>query len=153
MEGRTHTVYFRDRSAKLGKAVTINELPKVRTRKLVLEPYGTITGRLVKREGEPAIVGTVNAYEEPIAGAENAPNHAVGHMIGTTNVERDGRFEIKELLVGAEYRLTVPELGNRSRTAYRSDRISVKPGKTIELGVINVETGDVQPPKGTDDVE
>ena len=153
VEGRTRTVYFRDRSAKLGKAVTINELPKVRTRKLVLEPYGTITGRLVKREGEPAIVGTVNAYEEPIAGAENAPNHAVGHMIGTTNVERDGRFEIKELLVGAEYRLTVPELGNRSRTAYRSDRISVKPGKTIELGVINVETGDVQPPKGTDDVE
>ena len=77
-EAKTRTIYFEHRDKRLAKAVTIIGMPKDQgVRTLVLEPYGTVTGRLVNKDGLPAVGGMIVPEREPIAGPPEAPNPAM----------------------------------------------------------------------------
>ena len=143
IEGQTRTVYLKDRVAKLGKAVTIDGVPKERQRQGVLESFGIVTARLVKKQGEPAMEAVIQVRQEPIAAPDGATNPAVTHVLGNFNADREGLFRYADLIPGGEYSFYVPRAGENTRSVFVPGRFTVQAGKTIDLGEINITTGEI----------
>ena len=148
IEGRTRTVYFKDEIAKLGKSVTVTGVPAQRSRKLILLPFGKVTGQIVKNDGEPAFAGRVRVSQEPVKGSADAPNHALTLVMRDISPDRNGRFEINGLLPDGEYTFYVSRAGKGTKPVRIPDRYKIEAGKTVDLGVINITTGEIHPPKG-----
>ncbi|HAH46572.1 MAG TPA: hypothetical protein DCM07_17285 [Planctomycetaceae bacterium] len=133
-ENQTHTIFFQHRGLHLGRAVTISGVPEDGlVQKVQLEPMGTVKGQLTTEKGIPLTGSRIELLRRAIPGTDSAPNHDIIRVEKSFQCEPDGDFEFHNLLVGAEYSL-FSVLGSY----HLPERIKVKPGETIELGVIKV---------------
>ena len=91
-----------------------------------LEPWGTVTGRLVNADGE-ALAGC------PVfpSAAEPSAHHPM-----RVTTEKDGNFRIEGLIPGVKYGLAYWEAkGNRIvATGTIANDLTLKPGETRDLG-------------------
>jgi hypothetical protein len=97
-----------------------------------LEPWGTLTGRLVTTEGELAGAGLVRCIVKD--------GSAVHHFDLTSPLDKKGGFRIEGLAPGLTYELDV------SKQGYFVDIIggkwkdlTIKAGQTMDLGVVQVK--------------
>ncbi len=87
-----------------------------------LEPWGTLTGRLVKPDGEP--MTNVNIYAGSRAG----------------QLDKDGKFRIDGLAPGLKYGLTVIKAPYRLEISGKDIKdLTIRPGDTKDLGDIQVK--------------
>ncbi|MEZ6033172.1 MAG: M56 family metallopeptidase [Planctomycetaceae bacterium] len=136
VEGRTRTVYFHHRNKNLGRAVTITGVPESsESRRVVMEPTVTVTGRLVMDDGTPLADAAVSVHEEAIAGPESAPNETPVSIELAKNSDSDGQFTVQNLIVGAQYSLHIG-----TRRNYRiTDSMMIENSQPIDLGTLKLK--------------
>jgi RNA polymerase sigma factor (sigma-70 family) len=92
-----------------------------------LEPWGTLTGRLLTPEGEP-LTGV----------AVSCSDHG-----GDASPDKDGRFRIEGLTPGWKYTVYVSKEGRSlDIVGGRPKGLTIKPGETKDLGDVRVKPGD-----------
>jgi hypothetical protein len=107
-----------------------------------LEPWGTVTGRLIDASGRPlAGVGLGFAY-----GAFTPPDQ--GTHPDSFETDKDGRFRVEGLVPEMKYTLGKVDagLGHVTSAAFRD--LTVKPGETRVLG--DVQLGATHEPRRTE---
>jgi RNA polymerase sigma factor (sigma-70 family) len=109
---------------------------------VTLVPAGTLTGRLVNRNGKPAVGGEIHALNrEYIApdGIIPVPKD-VGSLPRPVRTDKDGKFRIEGLAPGLKYRLSYSTYAYYLRILGPGmDNLMVKPGQTKDLGRVVVE--------------
>jgi hypothetical protein len=98
-----------------------------------LEPWATLTGRLLDADGKP--VGRVSVYA-PAAKPDDDVAEAV--RIGAFGTDAGGRFRIDGLLPGVAYDLSYQEVKPNGRGGLVARGLSLKPGEARELGDLKV---------------
>jgi RNA polymerase sigma factor (sigma-70 family) len=107
-----------------------------------LVPAGTLTGRLVTRDGKPVVCGEIHALNRELIAPDGiiAVPKDVGSLPRPVRTDRDGKFRIEGLAPGLKYRL------HHSAFAYYlrivgpgTDNVTVRPGQTKDLGQVEVE--------------
>jgi hypothetical protein len=124
--GRPRRLYFYHDTQRLAATLLVkgNEKEKLTVR---LEPWGTVTGRLVGRDGEPlAFRGLFSASRDP----------RVVTLPGHFQTNKDGSFRLEGLIPGAKYTFyytkPAPLLG--AAEGYLFQGLTVKSGETRDLG-------------------
>jgi protocatechuate 3,4-dioxygenase beta subunit len=127
-QGEKRIVLIHHAGRHIGKALTIDfgrHTPRSMT--VRLEPCATIVGRSVDRDGVPVGGARLEPFVWPIGDyASQLPGATAG---------ADGRFRHVAVLPGVEYQVNL-RLGFMPTTA--RERLSVKPGETIDLGDVYV---------------
>ncbi|HEX4072499.1 MAG TPA: hypothetical protein VHX68_15065, partial [Planctomycetaceae bacterium] len=126
--GEKRIVLIHHAGRHIGKALTIDfgkQTPRSMT--VRLEPCATIVGRSVDRDGVPVGGARLEPFVWPVG-------DYASQLPGTT-AGADGRFRHAGVLPGADYQVNL-RLGWAPTTA--RERLSVKPGETIDLGDVNV---------------
>ena len=98
-----------------------------------LEPLGSVKGQLATEKDVPLTGSKIELLRRAIPGTDAAPTRDVLRLEKSFRCKQDGSFEFHDLPVGAEYTL-YSVLGH----FYLPEQIKVKPGETIDLGVIQV---------------
>lgn len=133
-ENQTHTIYFQLPGLNLGRAVTITGVPEAGVvHKVQLEPLGSVKGQLATEKDVPLTGSKIELLRRAIPGTDAAPTRDVLRLEKSFRCKQDGSFEFHDLPVGSEYTL-YSVLGH----FYLPEQIKVKPGETIDLGVIPV---------------
>lgn len=136
IEGRTRTVYFYHPSKNLGRAVTITGVPESsESRRVVMEPTVTVTGRLVIEDGTPLADAAVSVHQEAIAGPESAPNETLVLIRSVKNSDSDGRFTVQDLIVDAQYSLLIDARLNYPITK----SMMIENSRPIDLGTLKLK--------------
>ncbi len=107
---------------------------------LVLQPCGTVTGRLVDEDGKPRRDVSLAVNQRYISrGSSTGSERMDGLKTGP-----DGRFRIKDLVPGLTYNLEVIK-PNEKNYSFRAEGYlyknhwTVKPGETIDWGDVQVK--------------
>jgi Carboxypeptidase regulatory-like domain len=95
-----------------------------------LEPWATLTGRLLDAEGKP--VARASVYAPSGKGADGRTVDTV--RIATFYTNAEGRFRIDGLLPGVAYDLSFRERQPKGRGGPVVKAVSLKPGETQDLG-------------------
>jgi RNA polymerase sigma factor (sigma-70 family) len=122
---RTRHLLFIDKEKQHGAFVAVKgEVKEPLT--VRLEPCGSVAGRLLDQDGEPAAGAVVRLDPESVPDA-GSPK---------VKTDRQGRFRIDGLLPGEKYqaRLGPPPFGQ-----YLSSSFTLKPGETKDLGDVQVK--------------
>jgi RNA polymerase sigma factor (sigma-70 family) len=101
-----------------------------------LEPWGTLTGRLVTADGEPVTNVVVHSSSHVARDGTATGSFALGARVGT-----DGRFSLEGLAPGLKYNLGVlkdPNIGLPISGKAPRD-LTLRPGETRDLGDIQVK--------------
>jgi RNA polymerase sigma factor (sigma-70 family) len=99
-----------------------------------LEPWATLTGRLVDADGKPIARASIYA---PIGRGKDA--RAVDRVLsGTVYTDADGRFKLDGLIPGVAYELSYREMRPKGRGGPVTNAASLKPGEVRELGELKV---------------
>ena len=101
---------------------------------LKLEPWATLTGRLLDADGKPIVRATIYAP----AGAGRDGKTVDTLRLGTFFTDATGRFKIDGLLPGVAYELNYRELGPKGRGGPVTKEAGLKPGEERDLGEIKV---------------
>jgi hypothetical protein len=103
--------------------------------RLRLQPWGTVTGRLVTPAGKPMTDGEIMVRTGPW------PDDAAPHWLRSSAWPgKDGRFRIEELVPGLGYDLHVSKEVNLLRVnGSESKSFTVQPGETKDLGDLTIE--------------
>jgi hypothetical protein len=101
-----------------------------------LEPWGTLTGRLVTAGGEsfPGVASLLTSSSR-IKG-----KYFVAHSDITSPLSKEGRFRIEGLMPGLTYELQVGKQGYAvDIVSGKSKDLTIKAGETLDLGVVKVK--------------
>ena len=130
-----HLIQFRHEEKKLAGFLIVNgdEKGPLRVR---LEPWGTLSGRVVTAEGE-SLAGTGSVRCLVRNGS------SVHHFDLTGLVDKKGRFRIEGLAPGLTYQLDVSKQGYAVDIIKgKSKDLTIKAGQTMELGVVQVKVNE-----------
>ncbi len=137
--GKALTVMIVHEGRSLGAAVDLKG-DESDPKRIVLQPTGTVTGRLLDEDGKPR------------AGAELSVNYSVlfrGEPILCSlpeplNTGPDGRFRIEHLVPGVGYAVVVKknekDVEDQPDWPLHQDRWTVKPGEVQDWGDVRVRT-------------
>src|SRR5262249_13490568 len=90
-----------------------------------LQPWGSVTGRLVKPDGEPMTKATISA------------------LLRSGQSDQDGKVRIDGLVPGMKFGLGVPRESYYVEISGKNhENLSVRPGETRDLGDIQVKPMD-----------
>jgi RNA polymerase sigma factor (sigma-70 family) len=110
---------------------------------------GTLTGRLVTRQGKPAVGGEIHALNREFIAPDGiipVPKD-VGSLPRPVRTDKDGKFRLEGLAPGLKYRLSYLTYAYYLRILGPGmDNLTVKPGQTKDLGRVEVEV-EVKPPQ------
>jgi Carboxypeptidase regulatory-like domain len=133
-KGSPRYIQARDEKNKLAGAVLVTGEEKDPV-ELKLEPWGTLTGRLVDEGGEP-MAGVSISFVRSVSADENVRGK-VGLAPGPEVVtDKQGRFWIVGLVPGMTY-TAVNVRGSAVRGSIAND-VSVKSGETKDLGDVRL---------------
>ena len=93
-----------------------------------LEPYASITGRLVDANNVPLVAARVLFAVLPVE--DFSP------YLEQTTTDADGKFRQTAVLPGASYMVLVE--GNNIGISEIAEKIAVEPGETVDLGTIDI---------------
>jgi hypothetical protein len=87
-----------------------------------LQPWGSVTGRLVKPDGEPMTKATISA------------------LLRSGQSDKDGKFRIDGLVPGLKFGLGVTKESYYVEICDKNlENLTVRPGETRDLGDIQVK--------------
>jgi hypothetical protein len=98
-----------------------------------LEPWASVTGRLMDADGRPVARASVYA---PGGGHDRRATDSV--PIGTVFTDANGRFTVDGLLPGVPYRLFYREFQPARRGGPVMDELTLKPGQERNLGELKM---------------
>jgi RNA polymerase sigma factor (sigma-70 family) len=98
-----------------------------------LEPWATLTGRLVDADGRP--VARAMLY---VPGSGREPAATASVPIGTVFTDGAGRFTLDGLLPGVPYRFYCREFRPNRRGGPATPELTLKPGEEQDLGELKV---------------
>ncbi|HLN30607.1 MAG TPA: hypothetical protein VK395_22900, partial [Gemmataceae bacterium] len=98
-----------------------------------LEPWGTVSGRLVTAEGKPRAGVLLQVAGRLLPNAE-------------FETDRDGRFRVEGLVRGAKYTLTVVEKGKPAAQVFTG--LTLKAAEEKDLGDVQAKRNESQTPGG-----
>jgi RNA polymerase sigma factor (sigma-70 family) len=109
---------------------------------VTLGPAGTLTGRLVTRDGKPAAGGQIEAFNDLLTlpgGNIPVPKDA-GSLVRPPRTDKNGKFRIEGLIPGLKYRLYYASGTYLLRiTGSFADDVTIKAGETKDLGDVVVQ--------------
>ena len=94
-----------------------------------LEPWGTLTGRLLDADGKP--IPRASFYAPAGNGRDAWASDTV--RLGTSFTDANGKFTIDGLLPGVSYEIRFREMKPRGRSGLVTKEVGLKPGETREL--------------------
>jgi RNA polymerase sigma factor (sigma-70 family) len=109
---------------------------------VTLGPAGTLTGRVVRKEGKAAVGGAVECFNSDwFSGYTVFPAPPdLGSFPRSPWTDKDGKFRVEGLIPGLKYKLYykgdsfVTRIGGPA-----AENLTVKPGETKELGDLQIE--------------
>ncbi len=127
-ETRKIAIYHQGR--QIGKYLVLKaDEQKAPAMTVKLEPCATLVGRLVDEEGVP--------FEGVEVQASPAPGGYPYFFIPIVVSKADGTFECRGLFPGCDYGLVVH--GTETKIQFPLRKISVQPGKTVDLGNVKLK--------------
>jgi RNA polymerase sigma factor (sigma-70 family) len=137
--GKPETVVILQADRSLGATLEVkgDEPDPIR---VVLHPAGRITGRLVNEDGRPRSNVELELSHE-------LKSHGSSSSAGRSDpifTDQDGRFQIKNLVPGVEYNVSVmkknePNSTFRAEGCLHKNQWTVKPGETVDWGDVQVQ--------------
>lgn len=110
---------------------------------MVLEPLGSIKGRLLDEEGRPIAKQRVElvATDIPYVAWPDAlsAHRYEAKLRAETTTDGDGKWSFDGLLPGFDYYVTARDTDDGRTPSLFSERIATEPGATIDLGDITKE--------------
>jgi RNA polymerase sigma factor (sigma-70 family) len=103
-----------------------------------LEPWGTLTGRLLDADGKP--IPRASFYAVAGKGQDAAASDTL--RLGTTFTDATGKFAITGLLPGVTYEIRFREMKPKGRAGPVTKEVRLKAGETRDLGEGRAMTND-----------
>ncbi|HKB02630.1 MAG TPA: sigma-70 family RNA polymerase sigma factor [Gemmataceae bacterium] len=130
---RPRRLTFRQDDRKLVRAAEV-KVGSERPVEIKLEPWSSLTGRLVDVEGKPVTPASV------FAPGRRGPQGKVIDMVRMSSVftDADGRFTINGLFSGVSYDLNFREIKPGGRGGVLKKDVELKPGEHRQLGDLKV---------------
>jgi RNA polymerase sigma factor (sigma-70 family) len=130
-EGRPRRLLFLHEGKKLGGTLLVRGDEKTPVQ-VKLEPWGTVTGRLVALGGLPRAGADLRL---DLVGDKLSSTDYASHPTRSFHADKDGKFRIEGLVPGMKYALGVMEKG----VYYDAQDFSVRSGETKDLGEVQVD--------------
>ncbi len=128
--GKPRKVLCYHQERKLGAVVNVEAGPdSPPSVEVKLEPCATLTGRVLDPDGKPVSGLRIEAWLLPV--------EDFGKMLPTTTTDHDGRFRHEAVIPGRDY--LVNARGQRMAFTTVAEKVSPKPGETIDLGEARAE--------------
>lgn len=134
--GEWRDVLFRHRDRRLGTVVRFtHDDVGASPRKVQLQPFATIAGRLVDADGKPVAGALISAWAKPgddVNGPGIHPRQFHLPLSNGTTTDANGRFQLASVLPGTRWEVTAyVEHGD---TKWRKLTAPITAGETIDLG-------------------
>jgi RNA polymerase sigma factor (sigma-70 family) len=116
-----------------------------------LQPWATVSGRLLDAKGNPIPNATLAFTEVPVrkpgqAMSLNTGLHVITHIAGQPSLDprtdEQGRFRVERLVPGLKYNLALYEARGAEQTKWQGlvfDKLILKAGETKELGDVKLQ--------------
>src|SRR5262249_19241322 len=102
-----------------------------------LEPWGTLTGRIVNADGQPQ--SNVEIMSVGIPGFDDLDTNFATLHTHSIRPDKDGKFRIEGLVPGLKYRIGIVAPGFRGAGYLGDGKLTVKSGETKDLGHVQVK--------------
>jgi RNA polymerase sigma factor (sigma-70 family) len=129
-------LFWHEKRKLAGTVVLRGDEPEPVT--VTLRPLGTITGRAVRKNGEPLVGYSVEYSAWPVL---EWPGQSKDFERRPILTDKEGRFRVLDLPAGVPLRLSVINRKSRYGVVQRTD-IVLEPGKTRDLGTLRGQTED-----------